>query len=119
MMTSGGILNVLEGESPFRDPAVPLDESVMEIGALYGRTRAAGAYSTFFAAGLAYTVVLPEVFSPATEPNRRTLGVPVRLGASVRPSRFIGVGVRAFVNLNVEEPTFGAMLNVEVGRFAR
>lgn len=119
MLTSGGIFNLFEGVSPFRDGRDVLDESVAEIGALYGRMRVARAFATFVAFGLAYTEVLPAPLTPIDQSVAPTLGVPFRLGASWRPTRVFGVGVRAFGNLNLEEPTYGAALAVELGRLVR
>lgn len=81
------------------------DDSVGDIGVLYGRGRSSGTLHTHWAAGLAFT----------EGEGESTIGIPVRLGASWRPAPILGIGIRGLANLNTVGSYAGFAIVLEVG----
>ena len=98
------------------------DDSVGDVGLLYGRSTVGGAGSASLAAGLSFveaSIDCPALFSGEVCDNGRTVGVPIVASASWRPARFIGLGVRTFLNINSIDPFFGAVAAIEIGALSR
>lgn len=48
--------------------------------------------------------------------NFFTIGVPMKLGFKVIPSRFISIGIDFQANINLEKPTSMALISLEIGK---
>lgn len=45
-----------------------------------------------------------------------TLSIPVEVEFIFKPSKFIGIGLGAFVDLNIVRPAFGVSANISIGK---
>jgi hypothetical protein len=87
--------------------------TVEELGVQYGRARRGSRGHAAIAAGLAFTWL--DQCEGATGPGCSTLGVPVTAEAALRVSRYVGLGVQAFGNLNSKTSYGGAAAFVQLG----
>ncbi len=88
------------------------NDSMGELGVLYGRAAKRDWGHATAAAGLAFTSVTP-CGSSTTGCN--TLGVPVVVEAALRFATVVGLGAQVFVNLNPKGVYRGAALFLQLG----
>ncbi len=88
------------------------DDSVEEVGVLYGRRRAWSFGYVAASAGLAG--VSAKGFPGASREIRRTVGVPLALEAGFQ-SPVIGLGIQGFANLNSLTSYAGVFLVLQLG----
>lgn len=86
-------------------------DTIGEVAALYGRMRPFGRHHVAVAAGVAAVAFDT---CPDDDDSCFTMGIPLVAEAALS-SRFIGVGMQAFGNLNRKAPYAGALLFVQLG----
>jgi hypothetical protein len=86
------------------------------VGLLYGRTRTGERSEQSLSAGIAlvYGEDCHGVFGGPCDPSK-TVGLPLSGTISFRPSRFLGLGLEAFANLNSLASFVGVGAMLEFG----
>ena len=94
-----------------------LGDAVYDLGVLYGRAWVKD--RTFLSlgsgVGLAVTAECPGIFSGGDCREKKTLGLPVSVEFSGRPTHFLGIGLQLFANVNPVQSFFGGLVGVQVG----
>ena len=94
-----------------------LGDGVTDIGFLYGRATTGEGRHSSTAIGISWVGATTGcgMFSSECE-DESTVGIPMAVEHSFRPSRFFGVGIQAFGNLNFVRSFIGVALILKVGR---
>jgi hypothetical protein len=91
-------------------------DNFSDYGLLYGRVLAQTPLFVSVGTGLAYVDGRrSEGLFSDPEPVDATVGVPLEAQVSLRPLRFVGIGLYTFANVNGEESFFGATVSIQIG----
>jgi hypothetical protein len=90
------------------------DESVAELGLLYGLAARHGSFHVLGGIGLAYVSVCREVSGELD--CRKRLGIPLTGRLSVRPLPLVGIGAQPFGNMNSIASVTAWTVFVELGK---
>lgn len=97
------------------------DESVGDVGLLYGLIEK-GKYTYISAsAGLAYTkATMGLTFFNSSSVEANTVGIPLEVNLGFTPTQHLGAAIKLFANINRVQPVYGGMLELQFGnlRFA-
>lgn len=119
--TGGGVLGSLEVAHRWDEHLVMFattavfdlsNDSMADLGVLYGRVRSGGSFESSAAVGLAFVESGGCTSCPIAA---STIGIPIRLASSYRPTPILGLGIRAVANLNTEASYVGFAFVIELG----